>query len=163
MIHKDTKRGVLLCNKVSFCVRKGKGICQSYFLLSTCHEKISRYVLIPKMYTSQKKYIFNKFILNLLVIQRIKSICELVLDIEEGRRTILWFPAVWFWSAGPSESVSMRILSVVLQFLGSEFVLRSVVHGKWVAPPDCRNWANRWVQVFVVDVTYSSCAGVVCV
>jgi len=43
MIHKDTKRCVLLGNKFSFNVIKGKfkGICQFLFLLRTCHEKIS--------------------------------------------------------------------------------------------------------------------------
>jgi len=49
--------------------------------------------------------------------------CELVLDIEKGRRTILWCTAVCCWSAGSSERVSMSIPSVVLQFwffLGGE-------------------------------------------
>ena len=162
MIHKDTKRCVLLCNKFSFNVIKGKfkGICQSLFLLRTCHEKIS--ITTENEYV-WKKIISIKFILNLLLIQRIQSVCELVLGIEEGSRTILWCTGVCCWSAGSSERVSMSILSVVLQILGSDFALRSVVHGKCFVLLDCRHCVSRCVQVFLGDVTYSSCAGVVCV
>jgi hypothetical protein len=41
-------------------------------------------------------------------------------------------------SAGSSERASMSIPVVVLQFLGSECALRSVVHAKWVFTPDYR-------------------------
>jgi len=47
---------------------------------------------------NMSQILLYKCILNLLVIQRIQSICELVLDIEEGRRTILWCTAVFLVS-----------------------------------------------------------------
>jgi len=67
------------------------------------------------------------------------------------------------WSAGPSERVSMSISGVVLQFLGSECALRCVVYAKWVVPLHYRVWVFRRAQVFIGDVTYSSCTAVVCV
>jgi len=87
MIHKDYKRCVLLYNKVSFGVKREnyKQYCSLFFF---CLVHVMKN--FKKSIDTKNDYVANicKCILNLLVIHRIQSICELILGIEGDRRTI---------------------------------------------------------------------------